>query len=205
MKTFISVACLACLLTAFGCGGDGGGGPSDTAASLTAAGWALFEKGEYEAAMTKFNQALALDATYSDAYNGLGWSNAKLDSLGEALGSFGECLILNGTLADAYAGCAPVYRDYETEPAHFDSAIAAASQALILEATYAFGHDTSSNPFDWRDLRIIIAQSHYGLGEFLDANAQVLALGGVTLDPGLPTFVEDLAAEIERLEGLYGG
>jgi tetratricopeptide (TPR) repeat protein len=202
MKTFISVACLACLLTAFGCGGDGGGGPSDTAASLTAAGWALFETGEYEAAITKFNQALGLDATYSDAYNGLGWSNAKLDSLGTALNNFGECLIFNNTLADAYAGCAPVYRDYETEPAHFDSAIAAASEALTLEDEYSFSHDTS---FDWRDLHLIIAQSHYGLGEFLDAYSHVIALGGVTLDPESDTFVEDLAAEIERLEGLYGG
>ena len=202
MKTFISVACLACLLTAFGCGGDGGGGPSDTAASLTAAGWALFEQGEYEAAITKFDQALGLDATYSDAYNGLGWSNAKLDSLAEALGNFGECLVFNSTLADAYAGCAPVYRDYETEPAHFDSAIATASQALILEATYFFSHDDS---FDWRDLHLIMAQSYYGLGEFLDANTHVLALGGVTLDTESTTFVEDLAAEIERLEGIHGG
>jgi tetratricopeptide (TPR) repeat protein len=202
MKTFISVACLACLLTAFGCGGDGGGGPSDTAASLTAAGWALFEKGEYEAAITKFDQALGLDATYSDAYNGLGWSNAKLDSLSDALSNFGECLVFSSTLADAYAGCAPVYRDYETEPAHFDSAIAAASEALALQATYAFSHDTS---FDWRDLHLIMAQSHYGLGEFPDANTHVLALGGITLDPESSTFVEDLAAEIERLEGIYGG
>ncbi len=203
MKTFISVACLACLLTAFGCGGDGGGGPSDTAASLTAAGWALFEKGECEAAIIKFDQAVALDATYSDAYNGLGWSNAKLDSLGIALGNFGECLIFNSTLADAYAGCAPVYRDYETEPAHFDSAIAAASQALALEATYSFSHDTS---FDWFDLHLIMAQSHYGLGEFLEAKAHVDSLPDhVTLDPESPTFVEDLAAEIERLEGTHGG
>jgi hypothetical protein len=29
--------------------------------------------------------------------------------------------------------------------------------------------------------------------------------GHVTLDPGSDTFVEDLAAEIERLEGIYGG
>jgi tetratricopeptide (TPR) repeat protein len=202
MKALASVICFACLLMVLGCGGDGGGGPSDTAASLTAAGWALFEKGEYEAAITKFNQALGLDATYSDAYNGLGWSDAKLDSLGRALDSFGECLVFDNMLADAYAGCAPVYRDYETEPAHFDSAIASAGHALSIAAAYSFSHDTS---FDWHDLRLIMAQSHYGLGEFLDAYDQVIELGGTVLDPESETFVEDLAAEIEDLEALYGG
>jgi hypothetical protein len=50
-----------------------------------------------------------------------------------------------------------------------------------------------------------MAQSHYGLGEFLDANSHVLSLGGISLDPESDTFVEDLAEEIERLEGIYGG
>jgi tetratricopeptide (TPR) repeat protein len=187
---------------AFGCGGDGGGGPSDTAASLTAAGWALFEQGEYDAAKVKFYQALNLDATYADAYNGIGWSNAKLDSLSQSLSSFGECITFDNVLAEAYAGCAPVYRDYETEPAHFDSAVAMATQALSLAASFSFSHDLS---FDWRDLHLIMAQSHYGLGEFLEAKAHVDSLGGVSLDPESDTFVEDLAAEIERLEGIYGG
>ena len=202
MRALIPVACHVCLLMAFGCGGDGGGGPSDTAASLTAAGWALFEQGEYEAAIVKFNQALGLNATYSDAYNGLGWSKAKLDSLGSSLGSFGQCLLLDGGLSDAYAGCAPVYRDYEAEPAHFDSAIASASEALTLDARYAFSHDTS---FDWYDLHLIMAQSHFGLGQYDLANAEVDSLGGNVQNPASSTFVEDLADEIERLETLYGG
>jgi tetratricopeptide (TPR) repeat protein len=202
MRALVSAACVACLVMSFGCGGDGGGGPSDTAASLTAAGWELFEAGEYEAAIAKFNQALGLDATYADAHNGLGWSNAKLDSLGNSLASFGDCMTFDNSLTDAYAGCAPVYRDYETEPAHFDSAIATASQALAMEARYSFSHDTS---FDWHDLHLIMAQSHYGLGEFLEAKAHVDSLGGASLDPESDTFVEDLAAEIEDLEELYGG
>jgi tetratricopeptide (TPR) repeat protein len=203
MRTLFSAACTLCLLMTFGCGGDGGGGPSDTAASLTAAGWALFEQGEYEAGMVKFNQALALDATYADAHNGLGWSKAKLDSLAGSLDSFGQCITFDNAVTDAYAGCAPVYRDYEAEPAHFDSSIASASQALSMDLRYSFEHDTS---FDWHDLHLIMAQSRYGLGEFLDAKAHVDSLPGhVTLDPESDTFVEDLAAEIERLEGIYGG
>jgi tetratricopeptide (TPR) repeat protein len=202
MRTLILTACVFGALMAFGCGGDGGGGPSDTAASLTAAGWAFFEQGDYEAAIVKFNLALGLDATYADAHNGRGWSNAKLDSLGQSLSSFGECMTFDNTLTDAYAGCAPVYRDYETEPAHFDSAIAVASQALAMAPAYSFSHDTS---FDWRDLHLIMAQSHYGLGEFGDAYTHVVALGGGPLDTESDTFVEDLAAEIEDLEEAFGG
>lgn len=201
MRAVIFVMCLCSLVLALGCGGDGGG-PSDTAASLTASGWALFEKGQYDQAIDKFTRALGLDPEYADAYNGLGWTHAKLDSLANSLENFGMCVTNDPDLTEGYAGCAPVYRDYETEPAHFDSAIAFASEALSQESTFEFSHDTS---FNWRDLRLIMAQSYYGLGEFLSAKEQVDALGGHSLDPGSPTFVEELAAEIERLEGLYGG
>ncbi len=202
MRRLICMACLFSILVAPGCGGDDGGGPGDTAASLTASGWALFEQGEYEQAMDKFHQALGLDDEYADAYNGMGWSRAKTDSLATALWNFGMCVMNDPDLTEGYAGCAPVYRDYDTEPAHFDSAIAFANTALTQESAFEFSHDEE---FDWRDLRLIMAQSYYGLGEFLSAKSQVDALGGVSLDPGSATFVEDLGAEIERLEGIYGG
>lgn len=57
---------------------------------------------------------------------------------------------------------------------------------------------------DWRDLRLILAQSHFALGEYTDANAQVTLLGGTAPDPNSPTFVEDLLAEIERLGRTIG-
>jgi tetratricopeptide (TPR) repeat protein len=214
--------CLFSLVMAFGCGGDNGGGPTDTAASLTAQGWTRFEKGEYMEAIDKFNQALGKDADYADAYNGLGWSYAKLDTLNKALLSFGECLTRDDELTEGHAGCAPVYRDFEIEgalfgaahplafgTAHFDSAIAFASEALSQDSEFEFSHGTS---FDWRDLRIIIAQSYFAKGKtdpedyFLLAKAQVDILNpGNDLDPESDTFVAELAEEIERLESEYGG
>ncbi|MGD8627994.1 MAG: tetratricopeptide repeat protein [bacterium] len=202
MRRLISMACLCSIVMVLGCGGDGGGGPTDTAQSLTASGWALFEQGEYEQAIGKFERALGLDADYADAFNGLGWSHAKLDSLANSLENFGMCVSTAPSLTEGYAGCAPVYRDYDAEPAHFDSAVAFAGTALTQDSDFEFSHDEN---FDWRDLRLIMAQSYYGLGEFLLAKGQVDALGGVSLDTESDTFVEDLAAEIERLEGLYGG
>ena len=211
MRTLISSACVACLLIAFGCGGDGGGGPSDTAASLTAAGWALFEQGEYEAAIEKFDAALNLDATYADAYNGLGWSNAKLDDLTESLLSFGMCILNDNTMADPYAGCTPVYRDYEfpaaalaeDTTAHFDSALAFAQEALSRDADYEFSHDET---FNWEDIHLIMAQSYFGKGEFLSAKAEVELLGYEgTLDPESTTWPQELADAIEELEVEIGG
>jgi len=201
MTRLISMACLCSIVAVLGCGGDGGG-PADTAGSLTAAGWTLFEQGEYQLAIDKFERALVLDADYADAFNGLGWSYANLDSLADALENFGMCITSDPDLTEGYAGCAPVYRDYDREPAHFDSAAAFATTALTQESNFEFSHDED---FDWRDLRLIMAQSYYGLSEFLLAKAQVDALGGNSLDPESATFVEDLADEIERLEGLYGG
>jgi tetratricopeptide (TPR) repeat protein len=187
------------LVLASGCGGDGGSGPGATAESRTAEGWVLFEAGDFAGAIAKFSDALALDDTYADAYNGLGWSLANLDSLARALENFNEC-IANGMEGDPHAGRAPVYRD--VQPPQFNSAVSTAAAALSFNRRYVFEHDTA---FDWHDLHVIMAQSYFGLGQYSQANAEVDSLGGNVQNPSSPSFVEDLASEIERLEGLYGG
>jgi len=193
----VSLVCLG--FVALGCGGGGGGGPGKTAESLTADGWALFEQGKYEEAIDKFNEALELDETYADAYNGLGWSYAKLDQLSDALSAFADCIANGMNDADPYAGRAPVYRDYD-QPNHFEIAISAATTALFQERRYVFSHDSS---FDWHDLMIILAQSYFGISDYTNANAWVDSLG-TPADPNSETFVSDLAARIEDLEEQWG-
>jgi tetratricopeptide (TPR) repeat protein len=196
-----SIVCACTLIVFFGCGGDGdgGGGPTKTAASLTAEGWALFELGQYENAIDKFDEALTLDAAYADAYNGLGWSNAKLDQLAESISSFNQCISHGMTTADPYAGEAAVYRDYDDR---FSDAISAANTAFSKDRRYVFSHDTS---FDWKDLMLILAHSHFGNEDYETANAWVDSIpGGQPQTPG-SIDTGDLAAEIERLGGLYGG
>ena len=193
----LGIACALALT--MGCGGDGDTGPSATAESKTNEGWALFEDGDYTGAIGKFNEAVSLDDTYADAYNGLGWSFANLDSLARSLTQFGLC-ITNGMSGDPHAGRAPVYRDLD--PPQFENAVSTATTALSLDSDYEFEHDDN---FNWRDLRIIMAQSHFGLGRYDLANAEVGLLGGHIQDVESPTFVEDLATEIERLEREYGG
>lgn len=204
MRIWVLLVCVSSLAAMCGCGGDGGGGvPPDTAKSLTEKGWALFEQEQYESAKAKFGQATTLDLTYADAHNGLGWTNAKLDLLEESLTEFSQCIAYGMTTADPYAGQAAVYRDYGDDPANFTNAISVALTALSKDSDYAFSHDDS---FDWKDLRLILAHSYFGLGQFEDANTQVgLLPGGNPPDPASPTFEEELMDEIERLTGLYGG
>jgi tetratricopeptide (TPR) repeat protein len=199
MRRAILLGIAGALALTMGCGGDGGTGPGATAASRTSEGWVLFEAGDYTGAIGKFNSAVSIDDTYADAYNGLGWSFAKMDSLARSITSFGDC-IANGMSGDPHAGRAPVYRDLA--PPQFSNAVSTASSALALDRRYIFEHDTT---FDWRDLHLIMAQSQFGLGQYDLANTEVDSLGGNVQDPGSSTFVEDLADEIERMETLYGG
>jgi tetratricopeptide (TPR) repeat protein len=195
---------LILVLVVLGCGGGGDSGPGESASSRTAEGWTLFESGDYEGALEKFARAIVLDATYADAHNGHGWSYARLDSLSESLDSFGRAIINGGqssVLADSYAGSSPVYRDNDARASHFDSAAVYASSALALNRRYAFEHDTD---FDWHDLHLIMAQAYFALNDYTSANAHVDSLGGQVRNPASPSFVEDLADEIERLETIWG-
>jgi len=187
---------LCCLVLLAGCGGGGGGGGPD-AAALTAEGWALYEAADYEGAVEKFDAAVDADAGYSDAYNGLGWSYGKMDSLAEAVASFDLCVSQGDTRPDPYAGKAAVCRDLD--PPQYQNAITAAATALTKDSDFEFEH---CDGFDWRDLRVIKAQCYFALAQYPQAVAEIEALGGHDVDPDIP---EEIAAEIERLEGLYGG
>lgn len=196
--TILLVGWFCCMGLLAGCGGgDGGGGPTDTAESLTADGWALYEADDYGGAVGKFRAAIDMDANYADAYNGLGWSFGKMDSLQQSVDNFVHCIAKGMTTADPYAGRAPAYRDLGA--GRYKHAITVADTALVKSASYAFSHRTS---FDYRDLRVIKAQCHFQLKEYAQAVAEINALDGNTVDPNDP---EAIAAEIERLGDLYGG
>jgi tetratricopeptide (TPR) repeat protein len=196
MLSGLLVGLFSSLALISGCGGGGGGGGPD-AASLTAEGWERYEDGDYDGAIEKFDDAIDADANYRDAYNGLGWSYGKLDSLAEAVAAFDLCISKGDTRPDPYAGKAPVCRDLD--PPEFADAISAAATALSKDSDFEFEH---YDDFNWRDLRIIKAQCYFALLQYSQAVAEIDALGGNDVDPDDP---EAIAAEIERLEDLYGG
>jgi len=183
-----------------GCGGGGGGGGGPDAASLTAEGWTHYEQGEYDDAIGKFDAAVEADPSYADAYNGLGWSYGKLDSLAEALASFALCISNGETGPAPYAGQAPVLRD--VDPPQFSNAITAASTALTKDSDFEFEH---YEDFDWHDLHLIKAQCYFALTDYTQALAEVDILDpSNTIDLNASGFVTNLAEAIEDLEDDFG-
>ena len=183
-----------------GCGGGDTGTDPILLPGLVDQGWSAFESRDYSGAETSFEQAIADDPENSRAHNGLGWANTRLDKLQGAVSSFDNALTYGFEGADPHAGKAIVLRDLE--PVDYTAAISSANTALGIESNYAFAHDAG---LDWKDLRLILAQSHFALGEYVEANTQVGILGGTVQDPDSPTFVSDLLAEIDRLGQIIDG
>ncbi len=194
----LPVVCAVMMMTA--CGSSDQGVDPIPLPTLVEQGWEAFEAGDFAGAKTDFDLAIADDPTNSDAHNGLGWSNMNLDDLQGAVTSFDAALTHGFTGADPHAGKAIVLRDLE--PVDYTAAISSANTALGIESNYAFAHDAG---LDWKDLRLILAQSHFALGEYVEANTQVGILGGTVQDPDSPTFVSDLLAEIDRLGQIIDG
>jgi len=169
------------------------------APDLVGAGWTAFESGDFDEAGTRFESAIARDPADNEAHNGLGWANLRRGLLDEAAANFDVALANGFSGADANAGRTIALRDLQ--PADYQGSIDAAVAALAIDGAFVFVHDTN---LDWMDLRLIMAQSYFALGEYGNANAQVGLIGGTMQNPALPTFVTDLLAELDRLGDLVG-
>jgi tetratricopeptide (TPR) repeat protein len=183
--------------TFWGCEGDDGVAPPP---SLVEQGWNAFESGDFASAASRFQAEINGNPGNARAHNGLGWANAKLGNLSAAITNFSQALSKGFRGVDPHAGQALVYRDLE--PVDYALAIAAANAALAADPDYQFAHDPA---LDYLDLHLVLAQSHFALGDYAAANAEVAVLGGNVQDPQSATFVEDLLAEIERLGQVVGG
>lgn len=171
---------------------------------LVELGWASFERGDLGAAWDNFAAALAADAAYGEAHNGLGWVCARLDSLGKATIQFRQARA-DGVPrpADPEAGLAVVLRDCSGQGCGLEGAAEGAEAALSLDSRYVFEHDST---LTWCDLHLILAQCYFGMGQYDLANAHVDSLpGGVAQDPSEPAFHDSLLVEIQRLGALYAG
>jgi tetratricopeptide (TPR) repeat protein len=185
---FAIIVCLAggCILD-----GDDDGSRVDT---LLNEGWFLFETGNFSRSQSRFQEALELDWHCADAFNGRGWCGLNMNSLYAAKWDFLQALEKGHLAPDPLAGLAIAYRDLD--PADFEAAAASATSALRRDPRFVFEHDPT---LDWRDLRLIMAQSYFAMGIYPLANAQVDSLDGNVQDPASLTFVEDLLREIQRL------
>lgn len=160
---------------------------------LTEQGWAAFAEGDYTDANELFEDALAFDGQYADAENGLGWVNVFFGLFATADVHFGRAIQFGLGNQEAEAGHAFVS---ELE-GNYVEALAASDRALAADPQFVFSR---LREIDFRDLRLLRARSFLTQGDFLAAKAEVDIINpSNNLNPGLPTFISDLLAEIERL------
>ena len=112
MKTFVLtllfVACLGTFAHASGSGSGSGSGSSGstpaspvTAADWYNAGYGLSQSGQYADAIADFKKAIAMRASYAEAYNMLGYCSRKLGNVTEAFTYYDKALSLKPNFPEA--------------------------------------------------------------------------------------------------------
>ncbi len=160
-------------------------------------GWEAFKNHEYQTALDKFTEALRMDSSIVDAYNGAGWSSGKLNLLDEAVKYFLICKSKPNSSLDINAGLSIVYNAQKK----YNSSITEAGIVFRGNLDWVFSRDTSINKYD---LRIVLAENYYALGSFEICLEQVKMLN-LTFSVNYQTMEGQtiLAHEIERLRNLY--
>ncbi len=191
--------CRTMILGAFmiaiaGCGSGGGG--SESADQLVAEGWTAYLSRSYGVASSKFSQALAINGNLVDAYNGSGWSLAKLNLPDSAVTQFNKGLNRDTANAEIRAGLAFVDNALKL----YTQSITLATAVLQAKPSWVFSRDNSVNS---QDLHLLLAEDYFALASYPESLTQVQVLNpAFTADVSTVTGQTSLAKEIERLRAL---
>lgn len=177
--------------------------PSETAFQrLTEQGWLAFSQGNYEQAIDSFELAKQTNSLYMDAYNGLGWAYARLDSLSLAQNYFTMCMVSEENeqvFKDACAGRSFVnlaLNDYIRAIEDVNNAIRDIDESgyYYVYNDYVFRHEPDITR---DDLLLVMAESYFMTGNY-DSCFTILVLIDDTLEE--TTDPEELAIIIEELK-----
>ena len=206
----VAVSLSVLLVCVSSCGEDEGPGPGVTAAEHNEAGWTSYNNGDYAGAHSHFSEALGLDPGLTEARLGLAWCKAHEGEYCTALDAFDDVMEAGESVADAFAGrAATALAAWQESPA-----VASAESTLARDPAYEF---VRRDEYNWRDLRLVLAQAYFALARYSDAQVQVNILDPDNgLDPGNsetwvvdgeihPTYEAALAMEIELLWSMEDG
>ena len=185
---------LALLLINMSCDQDSTTEPPKTIDQLITEGWINFEKQQYQNAINSFEAALNIDINFDEAYLGLGWSFAKIDSVVKGNTNAKIAIHLNPELVDAYT----CYAFTSFQLNQYNQSIAAAKKVIETEGEYyIFTHDPE---ITITKLRILLAQCYFETGQYSLAHQQVNILKpDNTLNPSSSNYISDLCEIIESL------
>ena len=205
MKKILYAIIFGMIITLSRCGGDNITGPSaGSAKRMVVDGWALYEIGEYSAALSKFNAAARLNPKYVDVYNGLGWSHFALHNIKQAIIQFNTGVNKDPNVLDILVGY--TFASYENNNYGTNTgSLKWALKAIEVDSTefdmdgldYYFIHNPKVTA---KELRKIMALCYFYIGESENAYYQLKNyLNGYTLDPSSPNFTSELLKELERV------
>ncbi len=169
---------------------------------LTSQGWIDFAAGNYQEAAESFTQATQANSLFMDAYNGLGWAYARLDSLGLANNNFTTCMVSEENMQiykDACAGRSFVnlaQNQYNRAISDVEKVIIKIDESGYFQEylDYIFRHEPGITQ---EDLKLVMAESFFMLGNY-DACMYALLLIDDTLEE--TSNPEELALMIEQLK-----
>jgi len=146
-----------------------------TISSEIVAGWAAYTDSEYETAIEHFTVSALRNSAEPEAYNGLAWSQLKLQEFEDASSQFNFVNNLateqdnDVLLAESYAGVAMLWdsKRYIDEldgvvstilHQHLDAAILSGEMALTIDADYSSLHDPS---YDANAIRLALGRNYF--------------------------------------------
>lgn len=199
VKFLPALAILMIAVLSVGCGSDGAGNGGGPPATLADEGWRLFSEGKYSQAVSKFNQAIDGDSDLATAYDGLGWTYARMGMLQSSVDNFTFVLsILVDPSQDTYAGASMAHLALK----NYEDASNMSNWALeVYGNRYDFRYDHDVTDVT---LRLVRATSRFYLGLYESSYADVKLLGGPQLSPKASNFVAKLLEAIQELREKYG-
>jgi len=137
-------------------------------------GWTLYAERDFRGALDVFQEGLALDSLYIDGYSGSGWCYIEFNEPDSAILFFNRGLDFitvdsSQVRFDMLAGIAVSFHAIGS----YEDAIEKGTELYTFRPLFEFAHDWR---IDYADIVLLVAQSHYALGEFAESLAWVQVL-----------------------------
>ncbi len=187
------------------CSNSGSGPPVKTPDQLLAEGWQAYSQKNYQSARNSFGQAISARSGFTDAYNGAGWSDAKLNNMSEAANDFLTGYGTNSTNQQIRGQIGAGMGFVLNTQKNYQESLYWSGLVLQSDSNWTFTRDLSLTS---ADLFILRAEDYFALARFDSSLMEVQKLDArdtVSFAPDVSTDLGriELAAEIERLQSIH--